>query len=70
MEVKRKKLEIIIIFKNKNLVENFKQNVQNKINYLDNMIKKFDIDKIDIDTDKSYIEPLLKFFHKREKMFR
>ncbi|MFQ3675935.1 MAG: DUF58 domain-containing protein [Endomicrobiia bacterium] len=61
---------IEVDFRNKNLVKNFTQNVQDKIDYLNNITKKFDIDRIDIDTDKPYIEPLLKFFYKREKMFR
>jgi uncharacterized protein (DUF58 family) len=57
-------------FRDKVLLEKFKQNTQDKIDYLNNTIKKFDIDKIDIETDKSYIEPLLKFFYRREKKFR
>jgi uncharacterized protein (DUF58 family) len=57
-------------FRDKMVIENFTKNVQEKIDYLNSLVKKLDIDKIDIDINKSYVEPLLKFFRKREKMFR
>lgn len=36
-------------------------------NYLNMITKKYNIDLIDITTDKPYIETLLKFFYKRER---
>lgn len=37
---------------------------------LSQLVKKYKIDLIEIDSGKSYIEPLLKFFYLREKQFR
>ncbi len=59
-----------INFNKKGFVEEFREKVKIQMDYLNTLTKKFDIDLIDIDTDKSYIEPLLKFFRKREKQFR
>jgi uncharacterized protein (DUF58 family) len=38
--------------------------------YLENLAKKYNLDLVDIYTDKPYIESLLKFFYKRERKLR
>lgn len=38
--------------------------------YLENITKRYNVDLIDISTNKDYIESLLKFFRKRERKFK
>jgi uncharacterized protein (DUF58 family) len=36
----------------------------------ENLLKQIDLDRIEISTDRSYVEPLVQFFRKRAKRFR
>lgn len=59
-----------ISFASKFIKDKYEQQLKFYNEYLFNIIKKYNIDLIDIKTDKSYIETLLKFFYKREKRFK
>ncbi|MCS7151575.1 MAG: DUF58 domain-containing protein [Endomicrobia bacterium] len=59
-----------INFISKSLREKYLSEINTYRGYLDNISKKYNIDLIDIYTDKPYIETLLKFFYKREKRLR
>lgn len=55
---------------NESLQEEYIKQVKEYSFYLENLAKRYNIDLLDITTDKDYIDILLKFFRKREKMFR
>ena len=47
--------------------ERFRRNAQAKQDALEKLLKRLQIDKIDIPTDISHVEPLFKFFKSRER---
>jgi uncharacterized protein (DUF58 family) len=47
----------------------FKKNRRQELEIIEKMFKQNNVDFIDLDTSKSYIEPLIKFFKMREKRF-
>jgi len=47
----------------------FKKNRHQELEIIQKMFKQNNVDFIDLDTSKSYIEPLIKFFKMREKRF-
>ncbi len=50
--------------------ENFHKLAQEKLKSVNNELKKMKIDLVDIETDKPYIENLIKFFKKRARRIR
>ena len=54
----------------KNFREQYKKNNQIRMEELRERLKKIAVDHIDIFTDQSYVQPLMKFFKLREKRFR
>ncbi|MCK4357438.1 MAG: DUF58 domain-containing protein [Candidatus Cloacimonetes bacterium] len=62
--------EIFINTSNKQFQENFCKLAQKWIDTVNNELKRMKIDLIDIETDKPYIENLIKFFKKRARRFR
>ncbi len=62
--------DISIYFASKIIKEKYKNKLKIYNEYLLQMIKKYNLDLININTDKPYIEELLKFFYKREKKCR
>ncbi len=59
-----------IDFLKKDNREKFFSIVKQNEEILNQIVKKYNIDLIDITTDKPYIQPLLKFFSTREQRFR
>ncbi len=62
--------EILVNTKNRDFQNNFKKNIDEKINNTTKELKRLKIDLIDIRTDQSYIKNLIKFFKQREKKIR
>lgn len=54
-------------FSNKKIRESFQAASEERLENLDKLLKSLGIDKINIQADSSYIEPLMKFFKIREK---
>ncbi|MDD5688081.1 MAG: DUF58 domain-containing protein [Elusimicrobia bacterium] len=52
------------------LIKKLEESKKNNYEYLEKMAKNLAIDKLNLQTDKSYILPLISFFKMREKRFR
>ena len=48
----------------------FRERVQERQNELNQLLKQIGIDKIDVRTDSSYVEPLVRFFQRRARRLR
>lgn len=58
---------ILIDAKNEKVLKTYRELSEKRLAKLDTMFKHIGVDRIIIDTSKSYIEPLMKFFALREK---
>ena len=48
----------------------YKQEMQKRVNSINTIFKSNGIDEISVSTETEYVEPLVRFFKKHEKMFR
>lgn len=63
--------EILLVdTRSKALHERFKKERQEKRAVLDNLLRTTGVDEIRVSTQTGYVDPIVKFFRKREKMYR
>ncbi|MFW6244599.1 MAG: DUF58 domain-containing protein [Fibrobacterota bacterium] len=61
---------LLIDTRSKALHERFKKERQEKRAVLDNLLRTTGVDEIRVSTQTGYVDPIVKFFRKREKMYR
>ncbi|MFP4014299.1 MAG: DUF58 domain-containing protein [Chitinispirillaceae bacterium] len=61
---------LLIDTRSKALHEQFKKERQEKRAVLDNLLRMINVDEIRVSTQTGYVDPIVKFFRKREKMYR
>src|SRR3989338_353637 len=55
---------------NQSFCERYRKNMQEAAEKIDRFLKSIGIDRVDVLTEQSYVEPIVKFFRIREKRFR
>lgn len=62
--------EMMVHTDNPKFRELFRKKTQENLDQISKLFKKVGLDKVEIDTTQSYVDPLIKFFRDREKRFR
>ncbi|MBI4398001.1 MAG: DUF58 domain-containing protein [Candidatus Omnitrophica bacterium] len=62
--------EVMVNTSHSKFQETFRKKTTEELHHMDRLFKKMGLDKIEIDTTQSYVDPLIKFFRAREKRFR
>ena len=61
---------VVVDSSDKNVRDSYARERQSQRDYLEKMFRKINLDYVTINTSKSYVEPLYRFFRQRAKRFR